>query len=130
MGSRNEPTSGGAGLSGCRHAEIEALQVGIDPVWPARGWLKLPFAKLLSSLDELRRVNHRIHNKLFIADNVLALIGGRNIGDTYYMRAEEGENCAGIFTRISQASSWMIVRGGFCAPEKTMNRSRSVWFIV
>lgn len=49
-------------------------------------------AKLLSSLDEFSRVNHRMHNKLFIADNVLALIGGRNIGDAYYMRAEEGEN--------------------------------------
>ncbi len=49
-------------------------------------------AKLFSSLDDLRRVNHRMHNKLFIADNVLAMIGGRNIGDAYYMRAEEGEN--------------------------------------
>ena len=49
-------------------------------------------AKLLSSLDELSRVNHRMHNKLFIADNVLALIGGRNIGNAYYMRAQEGEN--------------------------------------
>ena len=49
-------------------------------------------AKLLSSLDELNRVNHRMHNKLFIADNVLAVVGGRNIGDAYFMRAEEGEN--------------------------------------
>jgi putative cardiolipin synthase len=49
-------------------------------------------AKLLSSLDELNRVNHRMHNKLFVADNVLAVIGGRNIGDAYFMRAEEGEN--------------------------------------
>ena len=49
-------------------------------------------AKLVSSLDQLSRVNHRMHNKLFIADNVLAMIGGRNIGDQYFMRAEEGEN--------------------------------------
>ena len=47
-------------------------------------------AKLLSSLDELSRVNHRMHNKVFIADNALAIFGGRNIGDEYFMRAEEG----------------------------------------
>lgn len=49
-------------------------------------------AKLLSSLDELERVNHRMHNKQFIADNALAVIGGRNIGDAYYMRAATGVN--------------------------------------
>jgi putative cardiolipin synthase len=49
-------------------------------------------AKLVSSLDQLNRVNHRMHNKLFVADNVLAVIGGRNVGDPYFMRAEEGEN--------------------------------------
>ena len=49
-------------------------------------------AKLLSSLDEIERVNHRMHNKLFIADNALAVIGGRNIGDGYYMRSASGVN--------------------------------------
>jgi putative cardiolipin synthase len=49
-------------------------------------------SKLASSIDQLGRVNHRMHNKLFIADNALAVIGGRNIGDAYFMRAWEGEN--------------------------------------
>jgi putative cardiolipin synthase len=49
-------------------------------------------AKLVSSLDELDRVNHRMHNKLLVVDNALAIIGGRNVGDKYYMRADEGEN--------------------------------------
>jgi cardiolipin synthase C len=30
------------------------------------------------------RLDHRMHNKLFIADGVVALIGGRNIGDQYF----------------------------------------------
>jgi len=30
------------------------------------------------------RVNYRMHNKLFIADNSLAVVGGRNIGDEYF----------------------------------------------
>jgi putative cardiolipin synthase len=30
------------------------------------------------------RVNYRMHNKLFIADNSIAILGGRNIGDEYF----------------------------------------------
>jgi len=33
---------------------------------------------------EVRRLNRRMHNKLFIADGRAALIGGRNIGDNYF----------------------------------------------
>jgi putative cardiolipin synthase len=47
-------------------------------------------AKLLSSLDDLGRLNHRMHNKVFIADNALSIFGGRNVGDEYFLRAEEG----------------------------------------
>jgi putative cardiolipin synthase len=31
-----------------------------------------------------RRLDYRMHNKLFVADNVVALIGGRNVGDQYF----------------------------------------------
>ena len=31
-----------------------------------------------------RRLNYRMHNKVFIADNVAAVLGGRNIGDEYF----------------------------------------------
>ena len=31
-----------------------------------------------------RRLNYRMHNKVFIADNVAAILGGRNIGDEYF----------------------------------------------
>lgn len=30
------------------------------------------------------RLNHRMHNKLMVADNQLAILGGRNIGDDYF----------------------------------------------
>ncbi len=30
------------------------------------------------------RLDYRMHNKLFVADNVVALIGGRNVGDQYF----------------------------------------------
>ena len=47
-------------------------------------------ARLIQSLPELGRVNHRMHNKLFVADNALAVFGGRNTGDEYFMRAKGG----------------------------------------
>jgi putative cardiolipin synthase len=30
------------------------------------------------------RLNHRMHNKAWIADNRVAIVGGRNIGDEYF----------------------------------------------
>lgn len=30
------------------------------------------------------RLNHRMHNKIFIADGTVAIFGGRNLGDEYY----------------------------------------------
>ncbi len=44
-------------------------------------------AKYLASLADFRRLNHRMHNKLFIADGVVAVMGGRNIADEYFTRS-------------------------------------------
>jgi putative cardiolipin synthase len=41
-------------------------------------------ARLTASLFDLGRVNHRMHNKLFIADGVMAVAGGRNIANEYF----------------------------------------------
>ena len=47
-----------------------------------------PFAnrslKLLGFLTDFSRVNHRMHNKLFVMDNAAAIVGGRNIGNHYF----------------------------------------------
>lgn len=37
------------------------------------------------------RLNFRMHNKLLVADNASALIGGRNIGDQYFQVDPEGQ---------------------------------------
>jgi putative cardiolipin synthase len=42
------------------------------------------FSKVAQFLLEGRRLNRRMHNKSFIADNIAAIIGGRNIGDGYF----------------------------------------------
>ncbi|WP_323630092.1 phospholipase D-like domain-containing protein, partial [Escherichia coli] len=40
--------------------------------------------RYLSGAAEFRRVNRRMHNKAFIADNALAVTGGRNLGAEYF----------------------------------------------
>lgn len=43
-----------------------------------------PLGRAAEFLGDGRRLNRRMHNKLFIADNHLAIAGGRNIGDEYF----------------------------------------------
>jgi len=40
--------------------------------------------RFLASASDIPRINHRMHNKLFVADNALAVTGGRNVGDQYF----------------------------------------------
>ena len=40
--------------------------------------------RAMDILLDLKRVNRRMHNKSFIADNQIALIGGRNMSNQYY----------------------------------------------
>lgn len=41
-------------------------------------------ARIFDYLLHFSRVNRRMHNKSFIADNQAAIIGGRNVGDEYF----------------------------------------------
>jgi putative cardiolipin synthase len=41
-------------------------------------------ARGLEFLTNFARINHRMHNKLIVMDNALAIVGGRNIGDHYF----------------------------------------------
>jgi cardiolipin synthase C len=43
----------------------------------------------LSMLSDFSRVNRRMHNKAFVADNQAAILGGRNIGDEYFEASSE-----------------------------------------
>jgi putative cardiolipin synthase len=65
-----------------------------------------PFAwRLLLSMREFDRINHRMHNKLFIADNSFAVSGGRNIGEEYFMRSATAN-----FIDLDVLSSGPVVR--------------------
>jgi cardiolipin synthase C len=44
-------------------------------------------SRYVASIADFRRLNHRMHNKLFIADGVAGVMGGRNIADEYFARS-------------------------------------------
>ena len=46
-------------------------------------------SRFTASLADWRRLNHRMHNKLLIADGSFAVMGGRNIADEYFARGTE-----------------------------------------
>jgi len=48
-----------------------------------------PLRKIGEALTAYSRINHRMHNKNLIADNRVAISGGRNIGDEYFSASEE-----------------------------------------
>jgi putative cardiolipin synthase len=41
-------------------------------------------ARFTGYFGDFERLNRRMHNKAFIADNQVAVVGGRNIGDEYF----------------------------------------------
>ena len=45
---------------------------------------RLPALRYMDLFLEEPRVNHRMHNKLFVADNAVAVVGGRNVADEYF----------------------------------------------
>ena len=55
-----------------------------NPFFNARGTGQL--SRFVWSWD-WKRVNHRMHNKLFIADGAMAVIGGRNVANEYFLRS-------------------------------------------
>lgn len=41
-------------------------------------------ARTLGMIGDLKRLNRRMHNKTFVADGAVGIVGGRNIGDEYF----------------------------------------------
>ncbi|HEX5047015.1 MAG TPA: phospholipase D family protein [Gammaproteobacteria bacterium] len=58
-----------------------SIEVRLFNPWAARGGSAAKLGELVRRLSEL---NPRMHNKTYIADGHLAIVGGRNIGDRYF----------------------------------------------
>src|ERR1700678_3291154 len=63
------------------HANVEVRVFNPFPGGRFATW-----TRWLASASDISRINHRMHNKLFVADNAVAIPGGRNIGDQYFTR--------------------------------------------
>ena len=68
-----------------------------------------PFAhrdsRVLDFLTDMRRVNHRMHNKIMVMDNAVAIVGGRNIGNHYF-----GVDTHANFRNLDIAAAGPVVR--------------------
>jgi len=56
------------------------IEIRLCNPWRARSLM----GRVFESVLHLERVNQRMHNKLMIADNRAAVIGGRNVGNEYF----------------------------------------------
>ncbi|SEA98272.1 phospholipase D family protein [Variovorax sp. YR216] len=68
------------GLAAFPNVEVRLF----NPLPSRSGWFA---GRVLASLDDFERIDHRMHNKLFIADNAFAVAGGRNMADAYFMQS-------------------------------------------
>jgi cardiolipin synthase C len=64
------------------------VQIRIFNPFLRRGWFGV--SRVFEFLGDSERLNRRMHNKLWIADNTVAVIGGRNLGDAYFAAQGEG----------------------------------------
>jgi len=62
-----------AGLDGHPNIEVRLFNPITNRFW-----------RTMSFLADFGRVNHRMHNKLLVMDNAVAIVGGRNIADEYF----------------------------------------------
>ena len=84
-------------------AALPGVEVRLFNPLPARGGSLL--GRLVLSLHDFGRINHRMHNKLLVADNRFAVSGGRNLADEYFMRS-----AAANFIDMDVISAGPIVR--------------------
>lgn len=68
-------------------AEQPNMQVRVFNPFPA-GRLSY-MTRFVFSATEIPRINHRMHDKLFVVDDAIAITGGRNIGDQYFVRSKD-----------------------------------------
>lgn len=78
--------SSGEGLDLALLASVPGIEVRVFNPFAGRGF---GLARLLEFIADGERLNRRMHNKAWIADNVGAIIGGRNLGNKYFSGPSE-----------------------------------------
>ena len=72
---------------------------------PLPGGRMSQFFRILGNLHDVKGMQRRMHNKIFVADNAVAITGGRNLGETYF-----GQSAGTNFVDIDVLASGRITR--------------------
>ncbi|SFC05163.1 Phosphatidylserine/phosphatidylglycerophosphate/cardiolipin synthase [Polaromonas sp. OV174] len=89
----------------------QVLKLAFEPNFEVRLFNPLPggrgsmMLRILSNLKDAARLQRRMHNKIFVADNAVAMTGGRNLGETYF-----GQGTGTNFIDIDVLASGRIAR--------------------
>lgn len=73
---------------------VQVLKLAFEKNFELRLFNPLPggrasmMLRILSNLKDVSRMQRRMHNKIFVADNAVAITGGRNLGETYFGQSE------------------------------------------
>src|SRR5690606_31593688 len=77
------------------------IEVRIFNPWQLRS----PLVRPIEFVARMGLLNHRMHNKMFVADGRFGIIGGRNIGDRYF----------GVYERFVQNDIDLLIAGPLLA---------------
>jgi len=67
-------------------ANQRGIEVRLYNPFPAGRFSTL--SRVLASATDVARISARMHNKMLVADNALAVTGGRNLGDAYFVQSK------------------------------------------
>jgi cardiolipin synthase C len=91
--------------------DAQVLRLAFEPNVQMRLFNPLPgsraslVGRLVTSIKDADRIQKRMHNKLFIADNAMGITGGRNLGDAYF-----GQDGKSNFVDLEVLAAGRIVR--------------------
>jgi cardiolipin synthase C len=91
--------------------DAQVLRLAFEPNVQLRLFNPLPgsraslMGRVITSIKDVDRLQKRMHNKLFIADNAIGITGGRNLGDAYF-----GQDGKSNFVDLEVLAAGRIVR--------------------
>ena len=91
--------------------DAQVLRLAFQPNVEIRLFNPLPgsraslIGRVFGSWHDMERVQKRMHNKLFIADNAMGITGGRNLGDAYF-----GTDSTSNFVDLDVLAAGRVVR--------------------
>jgi cardiolipin synthase C len=91
--------------------DAQVLRLAFEPNVQIRLFNPLPgsraslLGRVITSIKDADRLQKRMHNKLFIADNAMGITGGRNLGDAYF-----GQDGKSNFVDLEVLAAGRIVR--------------------